>query len=73
MDPRHHRYLVQYTVVFRKNKLLPVLGFSFCLFLRQRELLAYQQEKTEQKSEHGKYLFPPKNPNIWTLEITSVY
>ena len=39
-------YFVQYyTVVLtrglsKKNKLLPELGFSFCLFLRLREFLA---------------------------------
>ena len=32
-----------------------------------------ESNKTELKSGDEKYFFPPKNPNIWTLEITSVY
>ena len=39
---------------FEKNKLLPVLGFTFCFFLLVGEFLAYQQEKTERETEHRK-------------------
>ena len=39
---------------FEKNKLLPVLGFSFCFFVRVGDQVTYQQEKTERESDHEK-------------------